>query len=247
MFYEDYKTKSNDSLIEILNSDSYQLIARETAQKILEERNVDYEIKDDKKELKELSCFELFDKLEAFGLNVYTSKRKRLVETYQSNNGLLIGLILFPLSFICLIVLLINIIMAFNGTYVLDAGSRAYVWKGWLMGAITFFFTGIMNYQKDKKSKVRLKFNENRIEIRLRKIWKKESFDLKLSATDLEFEKKKKRYFVFAKWNNKQIDLFDFRDNNIGNKTEEYLKILIEKYRHEGKTVGNKKYRSFGG
>lgn len=242
MFYEAYKKKSTDSLIEILNSDSYQLTARETAQKILEERNVDYQIKNEKPELKELNCFELFDKLEAYGLNVYTSKRKRLVETYQSNNGLLIGLILLPLSFICLIVLLININMAFDGTDVLSAGSRVYVWKGWLMGAITFFFAGIMHYQKDKKSKVRLKFDENRIEIRQRKIWKKEIFDLKLRETDIELKKKKKRYSVFIKLNNRHIVLFDFRDNNIANKTEDYLKILIEKYSEEGKTVGNNKY-----
>ncbi len=239
MFYEDYKKKSNDSLIEILNSDSYQLTARETAQRILEERNVDYKIKDEKPELKELDCFGLFEKLEAYGLNVHSSKRKRLIETYQSNNGLLIGLILIPLGFICFIVLLTNIIMAFNGTDSLSAGSRVYVWKGWLMGAVTFSIAGIMNYQKDKKSRVRLKFNENRIEIKQRKIWKKETFDLKLRETDIEFKKKKKRYFVFVKLNKRHIELFDFRDNNIGNKTEDYLKILIEKYREEGKTVGN--------
>ncbi len=238
MFYEDYKKKSNDSLIEILNSDSYQLAARETAQKILEERSADYQIKDETSELKELNAFELFEKLEAYGLNVYTSKRKRLVETYQSNNGLLIGLILLPLSFICLMVLLTNIIMAYNGTDILSAGSRVYVWKGWIMGAITFFFAGIMNYQKDKKSKVRFKFNENKIEIRQRKIWKKETYNLKLRETDVEFKKKKKRYFVFVKSNNRHIELFDFRDNNISNKTEDYLKILIEKYGEEGKTVG---------
>jgi hypothetical protein len=239
MFYENYKKKSNDTLIEIFNSDSYQLTARETAQKILEERKANYRIKDDKPELIELNAFELFDKLESYGLNVYTSKRKRLVEIYQSNNGMLIGLILLPLSFICLIVLSTSIIQAFNGTSVWNSGARAYIWKGWLTGAITFFVAGIMNYQKDKKSKARLKFNDNRLEIKQRKIWKQESFDLKLNETDIEFKKKKKRYIVFIRQNNRHIELFDFRDNNVGNKIEDYLNILIEKYREEGKAVGN--------
>ena len=100
----------------------------------------------------------------------------------------------------------------------------------------------LLNYQRDKKSKVKLKLNEYKIEIKQRKIWKKETFDFKLRETDIEFKKKKKRYIVFIRLNNRHIELFDFRDNNIGNKTEDYLKRLIEKYSEEGKTVGDNVY-----
>ncbi|TKG92942.1 hypothetical protein EYV94_18400 [Puteibacter caeruleilacunae] len=235
MYYENYKKKSNNQLKEILNSDLYHLTARETAQKILEERNVTYQIVDDKPQLFELDCYQLFEKLDEYGLIVYTSKRMGIIEIKQGNNGLLIGLILIALSFICFTVLLTVIFMGFEGSYRPDAGSGVHVMKGWLVGGVSFLIVGSMNYQRDKKAKIRIQFNQNSIKIRKRKIWKKEAFDLSLNSTDIEYKKTKKGYLIFTRWENSIINLFDFQDTNIGDKTEDFLSILTESLNKEVK------------
>ena len=229
MFYDKYLKKSNNELIEILNSDSYQLLAREAAQKILEERQVKYEINDEKPSLQELNCFQLFDKLEQFSLNVFTSKRKKLIEINQDNYGLISGILFFVLSSISLTITLTIISEIYSGTYFYGAGARAYILKGCGIGAVLFFIVGLMNYQRDKKSSLKINFIANSIEIKQRKIWKRENFKFQLNESKIGYKKTGKKYKVFIPYKSRKIILFDFKDNNIGNKTEEFLSIMMEK------------------
>jgi len=240
MFYDLYIKKTNTELIEILNSDSYQLLARETAQKVLDQRKVKYEINDEKPSLKGMNCFQLFDKLEQYGIKVYSSRRKKLIEINQDNSGLVRSIVLFVLSSISLAMILTIIFNIYSGTYFWSTGSRAYILRGLGIGTITFFIVGLMNYQKDKKSKVKILFAKNTIEIRQRKIWERQDFKFLLNKSEIEYKKINKRYRVFIPHKNRRIDLFDFKDNNVGNKTDDFVSILIEKLNKEMKTVGNK-------
>ena len=233
MFYESYINKSNNELIEILNSDSYQLLARETAQKILEERNVKYEINDEKPALNEMNCFQLFDKLKEYRLNVFTSERKKLIEIKQDNNGLIIGIVFFVLGFISLTVTMTIIFEIYAGTYPWGAGARVHILRGWLIGTVTFFILGLMNYQRDQMSAIKIKFNENSLQISHRKIWKRENFKLKLNESDIGFIKTGKKYQVFVPYKNRKLNLFKFKDNNIGNKTDDFLSKTVDKLNKE--------------
>ena len=229
MFYDSYINKSNNELIEILNSNSYQLLARETAQKILDERKVEYRIIDDKPELSELNCFQLFDKLKEYGLVVYTSQRQNLIEIKQDNNGLIIAFVMFVLSFISLIIITINIFEIYYRVSPWSAGSRAYILKGWLIAVISFIIIGIRNYRNDYMSFIKIKFRENSLKITKRKIWEKKSIDLKLSQSNIYYKKTEKKFKFYIPYKNQELFLFELKDNNIGNKTDDLLSIIIDK------------------
>ncbi|MCL3782706.1 hypothetical protein EMN47_20155 [Prolixibacteraceae bacterium JC049] len=233
MFYDSYISKSNKELIEILNSDSYQLLARETAQKILDDRKINYEIKDEKSSLSELNCFQLFEKLEEYRLLISTSERKKKIEIKQDNNGLRIGILFFILSFIALTVTMKIITEIYIGTYQWGAGARAHILKGWGIGTVTFFIVGLLNYQRDQMSAIKINLNKNSLQIRLRKIWKKEILNLKLNESEIAYKKLDKEYVVFIPYKNRKLNLFKFKDNNVGNKTDDYLSITFDKLNNE--------------
>nr|WP_319997560.1 hypothetical protein [uncultured Draconibacterium sp.] len=233
MFYDSYINKSNNELIEVLNSDSYQLLARETAQKVLDERNVNYVINDEKPILNEMNCFQLFEKLKEYRLNVFTSERKKLIEIKQDNNKLIIGIVFFILGFISLTVTMTIIFEMYAGKIMWGAGARVHILRGWLIGTVTFFILGKMNYQRDQMTAIKIKFSDNSLQISQRKIWKRENFKLRLKESNIGYKKIGKKYQVFVPYKNRKLNLFKFKDNNIENKTDDFLSIMIDKLNNE--------------
>jgi hypothetical protein len=227
MFYLTYKKKTNIELIKILNSETYQLEARETAQKILDERQFEYEIADNKSELNELTLFKLVEKLEDYNLKVSISHKKKIIEICQDNYGLLIGLVsltLCALSFIWTLYFLIN-------------ADSTLSWKGYGLrnGGIlttTLLIVGIMQYQKDKMTRVKVNFKESFLEVRRRRIWNKTTEILPYKSI-MYRRLKKKIYQLYLTNNKKTIILFAIKDNNVGNKTANYLSTLVERLNEE--------------
>lgn len=227
MFYENYKKKTNEELIEILNSDTYLLEARETAQKILRERDVNYEIKDEKPQLNKLNCYQLFEKLKDYGVNVYTYERKGLIETDQNNNGLLKGIILLALSLISLIILLFKVFLEPIESEAFTDSSLKQIFRMWLSGTVALFFAGLMQYRKDSRTQVKIYVDEGVIEVKQRNRWSRETFRFSLNEIFVRYEKIKRRYTVFIDRDGKRVKLFDFKEDNVGDKTIDLLSVLL--------------------
>nr|WP_321452610.1 hypothetical protein [uncultured Carboxylicivirga sp.] len=230
MYYEKYKDKPDKTLIEILNSDSYQLSARETAEKILKERRVENIFIDNSDKLKQESFYQLIEKLNNYNISVYSNSKRRTVELIKDNKGLITGVILLFIAGLALI-LTILIIFFVNFT---DSFARGYLAK---YGYITIAFcasTGLMQLKRDKMIRVIIDFRENQLKLIKRHVNKRVVQKYHLKEKSINFSRNgEKRFRIEFNNESERIELFDIKENNVGNKTNDLFSILMEKIDNE--------------
>tara|TARA_R110002110_G_scaffold401127_1_gene617866 strand:- start:24 stop:749 length:726 start_codon:yes stop_codon:yes gene_type:complete len=240
MFLKEYRKKSDNELIKILNSDSYQLSAKETANEVLKERGKSNEIIDNTLELNELSIYEISEKLITFGVSVETSINKERIVITKNNFGFITSIVSVFIGFI-LLILYLNIDTIGTSDYPsFEMNTRMQI----LLGMILCFSGSIAVMRSDKLTILKFDFKKNNLTVVKKRKTKREIHHFKLFGTRIEIEKlDQKKIQLNLKSSKDKIELIEVKDNNVGNKSESLLLIFSNKMNDRIKTVANTAYK----
>ena len=236
MFIKAYQNKSDNELIEILNSDAYQLDAREAAKKTLHQRGISNAITDDSLKLKKLSIYEISEKLKTFNLSVITSIKKERIEITKNNHGFAASVIAAIIGFF-LLALFINphFFELFE-----DSFSKIYLRQQISLGIMVCFTGSFMIMKKDSLTIIKFDFKKNNLQVITKRRTKRETQNLKLSGAKISMkELGQKKIQLNLKSSKGTIELIKIKDNNVGNKSESLLSVFTQKINGKIKTFAN--------
>jgi hypothetical protein len=225
MFYERYIEKTDEELIEMLNSNSYQLEAKETAEKILEERGITNCIKDETPVLNDLGLIQLLNKLKEYTSNLVFNRRGNSIELSQTNNGLFFGITLLIIGSILTFILFLFYFEVNVGSYIRAKAHGQLV----LFTSFPIILLGFKLYSDSRSTKLRFLSKNKSVVIKQQFRWKKKEITISLHDIKFDFEKEKRKCFILAEVKNKKLKLFEFKDQKMGSQTEDFLSILIDK------------------